>query len=295
MPYHLLFPFVAGILYVIGSLFAKRAAASGISGWSTAILANFCATAFMSVFWFLGGEPVDISLLWQPATIGLMYVIGQVLILAAITYGDVSVALPVASVKVIIVAAMVYLVTSVPPSKATWIAAILATVGVFLINFVAPKADKFRIMITVLLSVTGVTAFAAFDVCIQSWSNHWGTGRLLPISFWFAGTLTLFLLPKFDSLATLRSAKWGSLVMCGLLISGQALFMVYGLSAYGDAPRMNVVYALRGLWAVLLAWSFARWFGGAESQLGRKVMAARVFGAFLLVVGVIIAITAGSE
>lgn len=293
MPYHLLLPLIAGFLYVIGTLFMKHATNGGMNSWTVAIAANFCASIFMSIFWGLGGNEVQLGLLWQPAVIGTLYVAGQVLILAAVSFGDVSVALPVASVKVIIVAAMMVFLTAVPPSASTWCAAVLASMGVFLINYVAPRSDKLRILYTVLLSVAGVTSFALFDICVQNWSPRWGTGRILPISFWCAGLLTFFLLPFSDSIKTIRSAPWKSLALSSTFIAGQALFMVYGLSRFGDAARMNVVYSLRGLWAVVLAWMFAKWFGGAEAELPRKIMVARALGAGLLVLAVVVMIVNG--
>jgi len=289
-PFHLLFPLTAGFLFVIGALFTKHASTNGVSPWTLAVVANFCAAAFFSVFWMLGGEPITPGLLWQPLLIGALYVIGQTLLLSAISFGDVSVAMPVASLKVIIVAAMMVFLTSEPPSLATWCAALLAALGVFLINYVAPKSDKMRILMTVATVIAGITSFALFDVCIQNWSPHWGTGRILPLSFWSAGLLSVFLLPKVDSLATIRSGPWKSVLFSGSFIGGQAMFMVYGLSTYGDAARMNVVYSVRGLWAVLLAWGFAKSFGGAEANLPPNIMIARVCGATLLVIAVIVAI-----
>ena len=143
-----------------------------------------------------------------------------------------------------------------------------------------------------------MTAFALFDVCIQNWSPAWGTGRLLPCSFWCAGLLTIFMLPMLPerqrSVRTkIATSAWKSLAISGTFIAGQAMFMVYGLSAYagqGDAAQMNVVYSLRGLWAVLLAWLFARQFGGAEADLPRNIMGGRLIGAILLVGAVVVTI-----
>ena len=70
----------------------------------------------------------------------------------------------------------------------------------------------------------------------------------------------------------------------------QAVSMSYSLSTYGDATRINIVYALRGLWGVLLAWMTARWFTANEAFLAPKVMLLRLVGAVLLTVAVVVAL-----
>ncbi len=280
-------------------MFSKHASNGGVSPWLLAVVANFIAAAMMSGFWGLGGEPIQASLLWQPLLIGLFYVFGQTLIICAISYGDVSVAMPVASVKVVIVAGLMVVFSTHPPSATTWTASILAALGVFFINLAAPHSQRRQILFTLVLALVGVTSFAAFDVCVQSWTPNWGTGRILPLSFWSAGILTLGMLPFVPELratqriAILSPGVTRSIGVSGLLIATQAMLLVYGLSAYaaqGDAAQMNVVYSLRGLWGVLLAWLFASRFGGAEAELPGAMMISRLFGAGLLVSGVILTI-----
>ncbi|MDA7865122.1 EamA/RhaT family transporter, partial [bacterium] len=62
---------------------------------------------------------------------------------------------------------------------------------------------------------------------------------------------------------------------------------------FGDAARVNVVYALRGLWGVALAWLAAKIWGGAEAEHTRSTMLLRVVGATILTSAVILAIVAG--
>jgi steroid 5-alpha reductase family enzyme len=68
--------------------------------------------------------------------------------------------------------------------------------------------------------------------------------------------------------------------------------MCFCLAKFGDAPRINIVYALRGLWGVLLAWLLARTLGTNEATAGRTVMLRRLFGAILLTVAVLLAVGA---
>ena len=82
------------------------------------------------------------------------------------------------------------------------------------------------------------------------------------------------------------------MVIGTLLMAVQAMSMSYSLSAFGDATRINIVYALRGLWAVILAWALARLFSGHEAQHSGRVMLMRLFGAGLLTASVVVALMA---
>ena len=65
------------------------------------------------------------------------------------------------------------------------------------------------------------------------------------------------------------------------------------LAQFGDAARVNVVYALRGLWGVALAWAVAHRWGGGEAALPHEVMLTRMAGALLLTAAVVLVIANG--
>ncbi len=249
------------------------------------------AAVVFSFFWPLGQEFPGFAYLWQPAIIGLLYVAGQSFILSAVAYGDVSVATPVASFKVVIVTFLCMIFLETQPTRATWLAACLAVVGILLINLVAPRSGHRRVLITVALALGAALSFATFDVCVQSWSSHWSVGRIVPISFWFVGLYSMALIPWCTlRVRQLQNDHWVSLITGGVLFATQAGFLVYALSVFGDAARVNVVYALRGLWGVLFAWLFAKRFDGNEQHLPTSIMLTRLVGATFLVAAVIIVI-----
>ena len=288
---YLLFPLTASIVFTFGALFVNRASINGVKPFTPVIVANFFAALQFSFFWGLGGEIPDWTLFWQPALIALFFMGGQCSILCALSYGDVSVAAPVASAKVIFVTFLLTVFATITPTTATWLAAIMATLGVVLINFVVPKSGRKRVFFTVLLALLAAVNFACFDVCIQFFSSHWGAGRLVPVSYWFVGLFSLGLLPLIDKPGKLFvSLPWKTVLIAGFLIAAQSGFLVYGLAMFNDAARINVVYSLRGLWGVLLAWSLAGWFGGNEAKLPKQIMIARLCGASLLVVAVVVTI-----
>ena len=108
-----------------------------------------------------------------------------------------------------------------------------------------------------------------------------------------AFVLSLGFLPWVDSVKTLRKQGAFRWILAGtLLMALQAVSMSWSLSRYGDAARINIVYSLRSLWGVLIAWSLARLLGGAEAEHGRRIMLTRLAGAVLLTAAVVLAITA---
>ncbi len=251
-------------------------------------MANVLAALSFSAFWVFDGSLPEWHHFWQPLVIALFYIGGQIGILAAVSLGDVSVATPIASSKVIIVSMLLVVFGIESPTLATWIAVVLATGGVVLINFVVPATDHKRVFLTVGLALAGASSFASFDICVQTWSPHWGTGRMVPVAYWMVGVLSLGLLPWIDSPKKLLVNKmaWRSLVIGSTLVAVQAMFLVYAIAQYGDAARINVVYSLRGLWGVLFAWLLASWFGGSEKNTATTIMLARLGGALLLVAAV---------
>lgn len=296
LPLYLAYPLTSSLLFTVGALLIKRATANGVSAWTLTLTANLCAAGVFSLFWPLGGQMAPLGMLWQPAVIAILYICGQVFLLSALTVGDVSVVAPVAGVKVLGVASLTYVFTETPPSNAVWLAAVLATVGIGLINFAMPKSGRRSVMITVALSVAAAASFALFDVCLQTWANNWGIGRLPPIMYWMVGLFSLVFLPFADTLSDLREKPWKSVLAGSAFSALQATCLVYSISIYQDAPRINVVYSLRGLWGVALAWfaawAFADWVGGDEGSLSPRTMVARMLGATLLVGAVVITILA---
>ena len=70
----------------------------------------------------------------------------------------------------------------------------------------------------------------------------------------------------------------------------QAICIVSALAVFGDAARVNVVYSLRGLWGVLLAWAVAKRWGGSESNHSKGIMLTRLAGAAILAAAVALVI-----
>lgn len=286
---HLLLPLLASLLFVCGLIFIKRAGAVGVGPWTITFLANQSAMLVFSSLWLMGGPGQPWSSLWQPAIIAWLYIQGLVFTFLAIGRGDVSVATPVFGVKVILVAFLLATVGGETLPRSVWYACLLATLGIGLIQWTG-QGKRRHVAFTVLLALGAASSYASFDVLVQRWAPAWGAGRFLPLVYWMVGLLSLGLVP-WVQWSKLREPGVLVLLLPGaLLIALQAVCIVVTLSVFGDAARVNVVYALRGLWAVVLSWAAAKIWGGSEAQLGPKAWLTRLLGAGFLTAAVILAL-----
>ncbi len=296
-PYHLLLPLLASLLFVCGLLFIKRVSSKGIRPWTVTLLANYWAASVFSTLWLLGGEPVDLQLLWQPALVAVLYILGQVFTFTAIEHGDVSVASPVFGAKVIFVALLLAIVFGQSLTFADWTAVALAAIGIALVQWNPHSkehpSESRKVLLTIVLALLAGASFATFDVVVQNFAPRWGPGRLIPISYWMVAVLSLGFVPLFQKQALVDVRLRSSILVGTLLIAMQALCIVYAIAAFGDAARVNVMYSMRGMWGVLLAWIVALIWGGNEAKQPTSVMLSRLFGASFLTIAVVLVLVAG--
>lgn len=291
---HLLLPLIAAVLFVIGLLFIKQVSLRKVNPWTVTFLSNINAAVIFSFLWLLGGPGQPWHMLWQPFVIATLYVLGVVFTFNAIERGDVSVATPVFGIKVLIVAVLVTFFGGQSLSIMVWISTAVAVFGIVLIQWTGTGHPK-HILLTILLAILAASSFATFDVLVQKWAPAWGPGRFLPCIYWMVGVYSVLLIPfvQFDKIFD-REIRV-PLFIGTFLIAFQAMFIVFTLSAFGDATRVNVMYATRGIWSVVLAWAVARRWGGSEASVLYRWMLIRLFGAVLLTGAVILAILGGED
>ena len=282
---HLLLPLFASLLFVGALIFMKRAGESGASPLTILCVSNLGSGVIFSIFWVLGGTFRGWELIWQPAIIAALFVLGLAFTFAAIEKGDVSIATPIFGVKVVFVAFLVTLMGLQDLPTSVWQAAIMATVGIGLIQWTG-RGETHHVTLTISLALCAAVSYALFDVLVQRWAPAWGVGRFLPIVYWVVGLSSLPLLPGLPWKTIRKKKIMVPLLVGALLISLQAICIVSTLAIFGDAARVNVVYSLRGLWGVLLAWAVAKKWGGAEAEHTRGTMMSRLVGAVILAAAV---------
>jgi drug/metabolite transporter (DMT)-like permease len=286
-----LFPLLAAGLYSVSAMLVKRSNDLGVGVWRTTFVANLIVAVVYSFLWFLGGPAIDWSLWWQPAIIMLLLYSAQLLQFFALEKGDVSVAVPVFGLKVIIVALITPFLTGESVDQRMLLAAFLAVIGITFLNRKDSGPSR-NVGITILTGGLGAVGFAFFDMLVAKWGPHWSAGRLLPLVFWMNIPLTFLLAFKFRApLSATPTRAWPWLIAGALLLGLQSVLFVSTLAIYGKATAANVIYASRGLVSVLLVWTVGHWFSNTEQALGSKVLRWRLLGSLLMLTAIALVVS----
>lgn len=283
--YALLFPLTSALLYVIGALLLRRAADFGVGFWRTTFVANVICAAAFSVLWLLGGK-FHPQLLWQPAAVAVLFMFGSVMNFISLDKGDVSLATPVLGIKIVLVAVFSALITGDWGQPTLWIAAVLSTSAIALLNW-SRGTRHHHVTLTILAAGASAASFALFDVLVQKWSPAWGVGRFPPTMLGFVAIFSCGAIPQFPSPLTAISGRaWPWLLAGSIVLAAQAVVFVSSVAAFGNATAANVVYSSRGLWSVVLVWVIGHWFGNTEQQLGSGILRWRLIGAVLMLAAI---------
>ena len=272
----------AAFVYAVGALLVKRAAELGVGVWRTAFVANVMNALLFQPLLVLGGE-FHPALWWQPALVAFTFFAGQWCSFIAFERGDVSVATPVMGIKILFVAALVTALAGEQLRWQLWAAAVLATLGIALLNGGSRGRAHHHVGRTVVMAGLAAACYALFDVGVQKWAPAWGAGRFLPLVMALNGALSFAFIPLFRApLRAIPRATWPWLLGGTLAFTLQALLFVTTIAQWGQAASANVVYSSRGLWSVLLVWLAGGWLRIPEQQLGGRVLAWRLAGATLM-------------
>jgi drug/metabolite transporter (DMT)-like permease len=281
-----LLPLCAAFLYVISALLIKRASAFGIGVWRTTFIANFIVAAVNSLLWLLGGT-FHADRLWQPAVIGALLVGGQLLQFFAIERGDVSVAVPVFGLKVILVAFFTTIILAEKIEARLWIAALLSVLAVTCLNRRNAAQPSRHVGITLLSGGLGSVCFALFDVFVQKWTPAWGIGRMVPLIFFFGALLSFALVPFFRApLRDIPRGVWPWLAGGTVVLGTQSALFIGSFAIFQHATRANILYSARGLFSVLAVWLIGHWFSNNERHAGSAVLRWRLAGALLMMTAI---------
>lgn len=298
LAWHLLFPLTSSLLYVFSAMFLKRAAALGARVLLTTVVVHFVTAITFLAALPLGGT-MRFDLFWQPLVVGLLYVLGQATTFLALKVGDVSVATPVMGVKSVIVALLATFVLREEPPWQLWLAAVLSATAIALLN--VSGREKHRVLTTSFWAFASAFCYSLFDVFVQKWAPEWGTGRFLPTMTALAAVPVLLTWGAVNLAQPAEAADvvlpprgggsfWPWLLAGAGIMAFQALLLTGAIAYFGDATAINIVYSARGLWAVGLVMLVGQWFRNEERQLAPRILRARMCGAVVMTVAIVIAL-----
>ena len=290
MPLYLTLPFAAATIYALGSFFIKRALKEGVTMDQSFHLTNFAVGIMFLPLFFFERNIIDWSLIWKPAIMGGTFFVGTWLTFVGIKRGDVSMVTPIMGTKVVFVALGVVLVTGKMPSFALWVAAIMTAVGILVMGMADMKKGQ-HLVFTIFITLASAAVFGLCDVLVSTWSPLFGALTFLAIGSLVVALLSgvMWLFQARPNLKLPRVAgkwAWWGAFFIGL----QAIFMGLGLGFFDDATGINVVYASRGLWVIVLVVVLGKALGNSEHHDTGRMFLWRVAGTVLLTVAIVIAV-----
>jgi drug/metabolite transporter (DMT)-like permease len=285
----LLLPLLSSVVYVCAALLIKRSTELGMDVWRTVFITNLLSALLFAPILLLGGAGQPLHQLWQPAAVALLMVLGQVLVVLALSRGDVSVATPVLGIKTIFVAFFTLVMLAESLGTPLWLGAVLSASAIFCFNLPRNRSEPGRASFTIICSVAAAAVFALFDVLVQKWSPLWGIGRFLPAMMGLTALFSIGLVPMFTApLSSIPSQARGWLFGGAALMGIQGLILISTIALFGNATAVNIVYNTRGLFSVVLVWLAGHWFENTEQHLSRKILGARLAGATMMMAAILL-------
>jgi len=283
------FPLISAVVYVLAAMCIKRAGEFKPGAVRVTLVCNVICGIVFQVLLVFGGT-FHAELWWQPMLIAALFIMGQGLTFLSLQVGDVSIATPVLSLKVVMVAFLSpFLLGQDVPLK-LWVASALCVVGVTLLSRSGGSQRDVNgsIGITILYAAGGAAFYALFDVLVMKWSPLWGLGCFLPAMLACTAALSLLIFPFFKTpLRETPRAAWPWMVGGGLLFAMQSVLFVGTLAASGKGTQVNIVYGTRGMWSVVLVWIAGRFFSSVEQMGGPRVVLWRLMGAACMAAAVV--------
>ena len=288
---YLLLPLLAAFAFAFGSMVFKRAYAEG-AGVAHAVVVNNLIVGMLFVpLAFFDSKPIAWDLWHRPFIAAAGFAIGHLLSSLSLRVGDVSVATPLLGVKVTFVALLAALLFGREVSVGQWGAVGLTTAGVFVMGLTDFKPGR-RAGITTLLALGCAGCFAFTDVTLQMWAADFGVLNFLSLQFAALALFSLAMLPFFGKGSLKASpAAWKWIGAASFFSATQAILITAAIGIWRDAAGVNVVYATRGLWSVVLVWFLGHRLGNMERQTaGGRTMLLRLMGAALVLAAVFLAV-----
>jgi drug/metabolite transporter (DMT)-like permease len=291
MPWYLLIPLGAAIIYAAASMVLKKALTAGLPPIASFHINNWAGAVITLPLFWLQKEPVAWPEVHHPMIAGLVFFLGGWFTFRAMKLGDVSLVTPVLGSKLIFVALASGLFTAEKMPPVMWLAALITTAGILLMSATDLKTPKgARLAGPVVMALLSAAIYASSDMIVQRWAPGFGSFTFIVIMAWTTAALSgiAMLLPGRPVLRWCPATRWST--------AGSALFAIQAtmtglsLAVFHDAMGVNVVYATRGLWILVLVAVFGPLIGNLERRDSGKAYRYRFFAAILLLIGVICAV-----
>lgn len=269
----------AASLYATGSLQIKRSLNNGATKRRAIAVTNVAMALWALPLFFISRGDFQPTAWLTAVGAGVALFLGRILSVKSLEVGDLSIVGPLLGMKTLLVAIFSFATGQSELTGWLWLAAVLATLGVIMIQRGPKKFTKNRREAAYYAAGASVL-FAACDIMVVEARGQLGIGWLSPTLFMTVALLVPFLgkhpAPPEDAR---KPMFLGSAIM-GFQTS--LVILLIGLT--GQAVLINIVYSSRALWTVIID----RFYGRGEGVAA--FFKWRLAGAALLVTAIAIVI-----
>jgi uncharacterized membrane protein YdcZ (DUF606 family) len=186
---------------------------------------------------------------------------------------------PLLGLKTLLVAIFSFLTGQAELNTWLWIAAITATLGVILIQRGPRKLSANRRQAAAYAAGASVL-FAGCDILVVEARSQLGIGWLSPTLF-----ITLALLvPCLGKLSPPTPEARKPMYLGSLIMGFQTTFVIFLIGLTGQAVMINIIYASRAIWTVVIDRLYGRGEDVAAFFFGRLLGAALLVCSIILVI-----------
>jgi drug/metabolite transporter (DMT)-like permease len=290
----LFLPACSAGLYALASLLIKRGFETGASQRQAFHITNLAIGLAYGPLYLLHRGSFPWSRIHEPAITAAAFYLGGWLGFVALRRADVSMVTPLLGTKAVFVAAASLVLLREAPSSLLWFAAILTALGVLVMNrdgsapVTRPQGSR---LIAILASLGSAACFGVSDVFVRKWAPSFGPWAFLPTasllvalaSYLAARTQGVQLVGK-----EVRLSRW--LAAGAFLTAVQAIGIGVALSFHPNPTAVNIVYASRGLWTIVLVWLLGAFLNLHEIRHGHHILLGRLAGTLLITAAILLAI-----
>ena len=237
----------AAVLYAIGSLDIKKALACGTERRAAIAWTNIAMAIWSLPLFFLSRETFTLYGFLLALGAGLALFFGRIFVVKALDVGALSIVGPLLGLKTLFVAIFAGLLGQVALSPGVWVAVLLACIGMALVQR-GPKSKSKAYNRAILYALVASLLFASTDILVVEARSALSVGWLMPTLFLTVGLLV----PLLGSIP--KPPREGKLnLQRGAVTMGfQTSLVVLIICLTGQAVIVNIIYASRGLWSVVV-------------------------------------------
>ena len=278
IPMTFLFPAIAACLYAFGSLGLKTAMQRGAASRRVMKVSNLAMALWSLPIFFFGEIRWDLQAWFIAVLAGGALFTGRFFAIKALEHGDLSVVVPLLGMKTVLVALLSKIFFPFELSNILILCAALASGGIYLLQK-GPESMREGNRKAMGFAMGASLLFAITDISMQGSREALGSGVLVPTLFLTVGVLV----PLLGRTSAPPRESNKPLLAGSAVIGFQTTLMIVVISLVGQATLINVVYASRALWSVVVDMIF----GGQQL---RQVWGTRLLGASMICGAVVLAI-----